>query len=69
MDNNFIRQTVDCWVGGLDPALQDRPFGGSLGGGEILVEGGHALDQGDHAVMTLDAGGVGKVDGMNREIL
>ena len=55
-------------VGGVDLALQDAAFGGGLCGGKLLVQAEHALDQGDHAVVALDVGGVGEVDGADGKL-
>jgi len=50
----LIHQPVDLPVGGFDLALEMGLFVRRFSGGELLVQGEHALDEGDHVIVTFN---------------
>ena len=58
----FIHQLINRLVRRGNLPLYHRLFRRGVCGGEALVQIEHGLDEGDHAVMEGDFGGVGEVD-------
>ncbi len=64
----FIHQRVDLLIGGVDLALVEVFLIRDLGGGELLMQREHALDEGDHLLMPRGVGRVVEVDRADGEL-
>jgi len=65
--SSYNRAPVDLPVRCLDLALPRYALVRRAGLGELFMQGGHLLHQGDHAGVAGDVGGVGEIDGAVRK--
>ena len=64
----FIDERVYLFVGGVYLALKELLVGFGLRGRALLMQGQHAFDERDHAVMPRDVGGVGEINDADGEL-